>query len=214
MKRKNALLMGLVCLLFVAACMGTVLKNVWRDDGYTGKTSHVLILAVMKERAIRQMFEVELSRQLQVQGVSAVPSFTISSSDGVIDKKVILENARKRGIDSVIVTKVLDVKAYKERVTDINRTYRYFGDYRYSTHYRTYLRPGLWYDDYWDSYTIVRSYDVEYVISHAETGLYLLDGEQMVWSVLTETESRDDLTTSVKELASVIVEQLLKDGLI
>ena len=200
-----AICLALSCLL-LSACAGTTLKNVWKDDAYTGKVSSVLILGVTKNRAVRQMFEAELARHLQSKGLRAMPSFSLFNSDELNEKKVILEKAHENNVDSVIVAKVLDVKTYRERVTDINR---YAGGY-----YRPYGYRGGWYSDYYAGNATVRSYDIEYYVSYVETGLYLLDGEKLVWTALTETESDSDIAESVTKLVEVLVAQLEQDGMI
>lgn len=203
-------------LLVVAlwGCAGTTLQNVWKDDGYAGRVTSVLVLGATKDRTIRRMFESELSALLRTKGINAIPSFSLFMSDDVIDKNVILDKAQESQIDSVLITQVLDVKSYKERITDINHMPRYPGFYRYSDCYMTYRHPCGWYDYYWTGYSTVRTYDIEYLVSHAETGLYLLEGERMVWSALTETETVDDVAESVREMVTVIVNQLEKDGMI
>ena len=203
-----------VLLFFVWACSATTLQNVWKDDSYSARVNSILILGATKKRAIRQMFESELSRQLQEKGVNAIPSFPLFSTDDVVNKEDIMAKALEKNIDSVIVAKVLDVKTYHERVTDIHRVPIYLSDYRYSDRYRTYIRPGGWYGDYWAGYTTVRHYNVNYTVSHAETGLYLLEGEKMVWSILTETETSDDIDGSIADMVKVVVDQLEKDGMI
>lgn len=208
------LLNSVVLLGSLWACAGTTLQNVWMDDTYTGQVSGVMVLGVTKNKAVRQMFESELSRQLESKGVRALPSFPLFPSDGVVDKKVIVDAANKQNVDSVIVAKVLNVQSFKERVTDVN-TRHYGSNYRYSGRYNTYRRPGGgWYGDYTTGYSTVRSYDYEYFVSHAETALYLLNGEKMVWSALTETETDGDIAGSIREMAEVIVVQLEKDGII
>lgn len=215
MKFRTPIVVTISVLLLVSlwACAGTKLQNVWMDDSYNGQVSGVLILGVTQNKAVRQMFESELSRQLEAEGVRALPSFPLFSTDEVVDKKIIIEMAQQKNVDSVIVAKVLNVQSYKERITDVNSS-RYGSDYRYSGRYNTYRRPGGWYGDYSSGYSTVRSYDYEYFVSHAETGLYLLNGEKMVWSALTETETDGDIAGSISEMAKVIVSQLEKDGII
>lgn len=192
------------------ACAGTTLQNTWKEDGYTGKVSRVMVLGVTNNKAVRQMFESDLSQQLKAKGIDAVPSFPLFSSDKVIDKQLIVDKAHENNVEFVIVAKVLDVQSYNERVTDIQST----GFGGYGGRYRPYGRGGGWYGDYSSGYTTARSYDIEWIVSYVETGLYLLDGEKMVWSALTETETDEDLAASVKGMTTVIVNQLEKDGMI
>ncbi|MDT8420302.1 MAG: hypothetical protein RQ754_07710 [Desulfuromonadales bacterium] len=216
MNRFLSVLLYVLALLFAAllmqGCVATTLENVWKEDAYSGRLERVLILGVTKNRSVRQLYESELSRLLQAQGVNAIPSFSLFDADAPADKKAIIAKAQQQQLGHVIVTQVLDVKTYRERITDINRRY-YPDDYLYSRYYRTYRRPIGWYDNYWYGYTTVRSYDVEYLVAHAETNLYLLKDEKLIWSVLSITESGADWVGSVKELAGVIVKQLGQDGL-
>lgn len=211
----SPLLYGLalfVVLLLLQGCFATTLENVWKDDTYSGRMESVLILGVTKNRSVRQLYETELAKRLQAQEVNAIPSFTLFDADVPIDKKAIIAKAQQQLIGHVIVTQVLDVKNYRERITDINRVL-YPDSYLYSRYYSTYRRPIGWYDHYWSGYTTVRSYDVEYLVAHAETNIYLLKDEKLVWSVLSATESGSDWAGSVKDLAGVIVKQMRQDGL-
>lgn len=217
MLRNTKLLLSILLCLFLgvslSGCSATRLENVWKDDAYTEKLGSVLILGVTKNRSVRQVYEGELARQLQARGVQATPSFTLLPDEAPADKQAILRQAQKHRAGHVIVTQLLDVKTYRERITDINRL-SYPDHYLYSRYYRTYRRPIGWYDSYWNGYTTVRSYDVEYYVAHAETSVYSLQGEKLIWSVLSETESGREWAAGARDLAQAIVQQLEQDGML
>jgi hypothetical protein len=198
----------------LSGCAGTTVQNVWQDHTYTGKVTSVLVLGATKDRAIRRLYESELSSQLQAKGVTAIPSFSLFMTDDVMDKQSILDKAHENNVDSVIITQVLDVKSYRERITDISHLPRHPGFFGHSDCFGTFRSSCGWHDSFWDGFSTVRTYDVEYLVSHAETELFLLDGDRLVWSVLTETETVDDIEVSVRKMVAMIVGQLEKDGLI
>ena len=197
----------------LSACAATKISGSWRDPGFSGRLGQVLVLGVAKQESIRKIFEAAFANGLEAEGVKAVPSFTVLPNVGASQEQISAA-AEKIGVDTILVTKLVDLQKEKQRMTDIStdrsssaRRYPYSYDGRYS-------RPSNWYNDYSRSYTTVRSYDVTYKILDLETNLYDFASGKLIWTTLTRTTTTAALQAQTAEIVEILIRQLLKDGLI
>ena len=203
-------ILSLLVILFLGGCSTAKLKNAWRDAEYQEKTTSILVVGVAIRKGRRQIFEATLAKKLEAHGVRAIPSYTAFTKDDMKEQAV-ADFVKEKNIDSVIVIKVLNSEAIKQRVayttayttnyppTGMNPYYRGFSGWQ--TEYR-----------YWD--TKVATYDTNYVISNLEANLYQRGNKKMVWSALVEINGVDNDKSGVEDLANALVKQMRKDGLI
>ena len=205
MKSKlNMLLVYLnISLFMITSCASTTLTHVWKDDGYEGRISNVLVMGVAKRPATKRFFEDEFVNQLQARGISAIASYKLFPSDGMIAKEDILAKANNRGIDSFIVTRLVDKQTVE---TYVPGTVQYAPPY---PHRR-------WHGYYADSYRAVYSpgYTVQDEVVILETNLYDAKSEGLIWSAMSETFIEGSKDTLVKGFIKKIIESLLEKNLI
>jgi len=108
------------CLVLMAGCasVGTSVDNVWRDDGRAeavplGKT---LVLALAPKAEVVVVLEEEWVRQLQDQGIDASSANLLMPGEGPPDKKRVVELVKASGFDTLLVTRVVDVKQVEREV--------------------------------------------------------------------------------------------------
>lgn len=196
--------------LFFGGCSTVKLQNVWKDVEYTEKTTSILVVGVALRQGRRQIFEATLARKLQDRGVRAIPSYTAFSKEEMTEQAVI-DYIKQKKIDSVIVVKVLNSEAIKQRVA-------------YTTSYIVRApQPGMnhysrgfngWQADYRYWETTIGTYDTNYIVSNLEANLYQQENKRIVWSALVELVGVDNEESGVKDLANTLVKKMLKDGLI
>lgn len=197
--------------LLIAGCAATKITGTWQDPAFHGPLHKVLVLAVAKKETTRRVFETTFARDLQARGVEAVPGFTVLPNARASEAEINAA-AGKLGVDTVLVTKLVDLQKEKQRVTDIN-TDRGFNDYPYGYDRRfPYYRH--WYDDYANSYTTVRSYNIEVKTLDLDTSLYQYASGKMIWTTLTRTTTAESLQAQTGEIVELLVKQLAKDGLL
>lgn len=189
----------------LGGCSGANLTSAWKQEGYTGKSANILVIGVADRQSRRQIFESTIAGKLRARGINAVPSYTIFPSEE-LTKQAIVNYSKANNIDSVIVTKVIDSKTVNQRVSHVTGG----SSVRYPYH-RNY---NGWYGDYRYSTQSVVTYDTQYILTNLETNLYLLEAENMVWSVLVELESGNSFDAEINDLSDALVKQLVKDGLI
>jgi hypothetical protein len=104
---------AVICfLVMTVSCATTTLKSAWMDSAYKGgPLKNVLIIGIDRNPTVRELLEDEFAEQLKARGTAAVPSHTILSEEEILDKGTIVSKMKERGIDSVLVVSVADVKA-------------------------------------------------------------------------------------------------------
>ncbi len=197
---------GTTALLFVgllglAGCASTSLTNQWKNPSYSGPPiKKVLVVGVTKQPGPRRVFEDEFAAALKAAGVDALPSYTLIKEDGQADESVVRQAVREARADGVLVTRLVKV----EQKTQISPGY--YGPTPAVGFYG-------WYSSAWVGYyepPTVYQYDVV----TAETSLYGLRADELIWSGTTETFSPQDVKKETQGFAKIIIDALKKQGII
>ena len=176
---KTGLISLLCSFLLLTGCQTTEVLNTWRADSRDEKFSDVLVIAIFKEPAYRNIVEQRLVEVLQAQGVEAESASILYPREGPMDQDIIDGMVARSSADSVIIVRLVDTR--KETVYTPGTTYipgGYGG--RYSMGYYGYYGGG---------YTVMSTpgYSTEYNIATVETTLFSTASNQRVWSTITET---------------------------
>jgi hypothetical protein len=190
-------------LLLVISCSSTKLKSVWKDKGYTGGVVNtVLIVGVSEEIGIRRMFEDEFVRQFQSNGVKAVSSAAVVSRDKNLNKDIIIETAKKLGLETIFVTHYIGSEEttvyHPPEVYIVPGSYHSFGMY-YPRVYGYVHSPG---------------YYANYENVNLESSLYETKTEKLIWSVKSQTVDPKSEGEIFESLSKAVVNNLRKNKLI
>jgi len=197
----NILLPSAALLCIVASCAPTKVLQTWKDPGYSGPLSKVMIISVARERYIREQFENVLSLQLENKGVTAVPSYTVlPESPRELDRDTVAARVREMGINSVLVA----LPVNKEEST--------------ATQYTMFFSPSAAYSDGWYRYytgSVVysqRDYKTDfYTVS---TKIFDVASNKPVWGFLSEVKVTGSRQKAVNEFIPEIIQQLSEQGLL
>jgi hypothetical protein len=187
-------ILSIICLVFLNACASTTQFNsVWKDETYQGgPLKKVLIVGVAKKPEIRTYFEEIFAQQLKTRGVYAVPSSIVLPESELLEKETVIKIVNELGIDSVLVTKLVDVKDVGEYETHpINVRGGYYGYYKQS--YQT-VSSGR------NVVLITRIFDAK--------------SEKLIWSALSETLLEVNIESVVDSFISAIMQHLEEEKLI
>jgi hypothetical protein len=192
--------------LLVTACATTRVLNVWENDAFRGRTyGRLLVVGVIEEPAYRRLFENEMVEMLQRAGVEAHASYDLFPNTDQIDEIGAVGQVRARGIDAVLVTRLVDTRT--ETVYTPGTTYvdpvGGLGGYR------------GWYDYYGGSYRVMTTpgHTTEYSITTAETHLFDVAAEKPAWTAITET-SETSVAAAIQSYVKAIAEPLRESGLL
>lgn len=199
--RKYFVCVTFVFLLLLFSCSATKLKSVWKDNTYDGYINNIMVVGVAARHDVRKFFEKEFVKQFKEVGVEAITSVDAIPSEDELKANVILAEARKHGIDMIMVTHLI---SFDDKSVD--PTTRYGGIFH--TYYRNvsiYIeRPG-----YYDS-GIQRTQGVTLA-----TNIYETKTEKLIWSVTSKTlDAQLSEYNIVKSLSKVIIKSLRDNKLL
>ena len=198
-------LISLLCsFLLVTGCQTTEVLNVWSDDSQGEQFSDVLVIAILKESAYRNIVEQRLVEVLQAQGVEAESASILYPQEGPMDQDIVDGMVARSSADSVMIVRLVDAR--KETVYTPGTTYvpgGYGG--RYSMGYYGYYGGG---------YTVMSTpgYSTEYNISTVETTLFSTATNKRVWSTITET-TETSVSKAIDSYIKVIGKSISESGL-
>lgn len=192
------LLFLLSCVCLLTSCATTKMTESWKDDQFRGTIRKVVVLGVFKEPDTRKIFEDEFADRLRARGIDAVASHKFISDAELPDKDVVIWKIRKLGAETVIVTRIVDMETVRTEVP--GRSYivpTYYTSY--GTYYTHIYQPG---------YTATEGY------AYAETNLYNVGDEKLVWSGRSETELTATRYKLIQAFVKLMIGKLSDDHLI
>ena len=198
-------LISLLCsFLLVTGCQTTEVLNVWSDDSQGEQFSDVLVIAILKEPAYRNIVEQRLVEVLQAQGVEAESASILYPQEGPMDQDIVDGMVARSSADSVMIVRLVDAR--KETVYTPGTTYvpgGYGG--RYSMGYYGYYGGG-------STVMSTPGYSTEYNISTVETTLFSTATNKRVWSTVTDT-TETSVNKAINSYIKVIGKTINESGL-
>ncbi len=192
----NALV--ILSIAFLTACAGSSTKVVeqWIDTEFNGKLKNILVISLNQSTDSRRVFENGFLLELTNRKIQAKTSYTLLPDYESLDKETVKAAIAGSSIDGVIVLRAVKVTKEGRHVQAQSEGTRYDEFYAYVGEYRpTY-----------DSYTTLDT------VVHLETNLYVVKGEQLVWTGKTETFNPTDVNELIAELAEKVIAQMTQTG--
>ena len=181
-------------LIIINSCVTSALKSVWNDGTYGGGPfKKIVVIGVDRNSNVRRMLEDRFAGQLTAKGTPAISSYTLFSEDELRDREMIVSKINELGIDSVLVTTVVDVK-------DVGR---------YDT-YATHVNSG-----FYDYYVLCCESTVSegYVVM-IETKIFDAKYDKLIWSALSETSLQRSREYTMQSFIRTAVDDLHDKSLI
>lgn len=197
----------LLVFILLSGCASTKITAVWRDPSYSEQPHKALVILATGRPIIKRVFEDEFARQLTAGGIEAVPGYSLLPPEEKADKEQISSAVEKIQADTLFITRLVDKKNYET----------YYPGSVYVTGPPLGRGARDWGGFYSRGFTTVQAtpgYTVQQAVLYVETQLYDVKSEQLIWSVMTETESGDSPESEVKTFVKVIMESLAEKGLV
>lgn len=175
-------------LIIINSCVTSALKSVWNDGTYEGgPLKKIVVIGVDKNSNVRRMLEDRFAGQLIAKGTLAISSYTLFSEDELRDREMIVRKINELGIDSILVTTVVDVK-------DVGS---------YDT-YATHVNSGFY--DYYVQ--CCESTVSEGYVVMIETKIFDAKYDKLIWSALSESAFINSLEISISSFVYIVVKDL------
>jgi len=192
-----------VSVTFLFACASTTLKTVWMDEAYKGGAlKTVLVMGISNKPAVKRYFEDEFVRELKARGTAAIAGYTVIPDEKINDKDFIASESRRLGIDSVLVTKMVDKKTvetrYPSEIRDSSLNYR-----------------GGWHGDTSRGFSSVTpGMVIQNTVVVLETNLYELNADKPVFSASSEAYLEDSPEPLIRSFVQSMIQELSQRKLI
>lgn len=210
MKKLN-LVLAILILAFVFGCSpSTKILGSWTSptkpsSGYNS----IFVTAITENLLARQQIENDIDKILEADGITAVSSFEIippGFMPSAANKDKVINAIKAGGHDAILTMALLD-QTTETRYVPGSTMYAPMGygrGYGSFYGYYSYYGPTMYSPGYYDT-------DKKYYI---EINLYDANTEELVWSSQSETTNPSSIESFAPEFAQIVVDQLIKDGLI
>ena len=198
MKLKITYALVVLGISFLTACASSSTRVVdqWIDPEFNGKLKNILVISLNQSTDSRRVFENGFLLELTNRKIEAKASYTLLPDYESLDKESVKAAIAGSSIDGVIVLRAVKVTKEDRHVQAQSEGTRYDEFYAYVGEYRpTY-----------DSYTTLDT------VVHLETNLYVVKGEQLIWTGKTETFNPTDVNELIAELAEKVIAQISQTG--
>lgn len=205
---RNVVIVIALSFSLLTGCSKTSVTGSWKKNDYVGKPfTSILVVALTGNPNSKLLWENVMADKLRRNGLSDV-STTINSfpGDGKIDENEIIDYVNKKGIQGVLVTRLVDTK--NEEVYYPPSGGYGGGSFGYYSNFNSYYPRAYSMQTYTPGYTATQTTVL------LETNLYEAQTLELIWSMSSDTfdpRSINQLADSVskKVLAALKKEQLL-----
>jgi hypothetical protein len=205
----NSLIILTMISLFSLTCSSTKTNLTWdwEDETYQGGfLDSIMVIGVSEgdyKRERRKIFEDTFVVELENRGVKAVSSAAVIPPDEELTRERVLAEVERLGLDAILITYLLWVKAEDKFVPPAtseyaNARYARFDIYSYSR--------GV-YSFYGGSYDKKREIQLD-------THIYEAESQMMIWSGKSRTTDAKLVSKVVDTLAKAVIKDLREKKLI
>lgn len=197
------LLFSLFCL--VSCATTTKVVNLWKNSSNPNFKIHkALIIFVSDHAPVQESFENAFITKLHKADIEAYAGYKVLLTDQEVNKEFILQKVKTIGVDSVIVTKVIDTK----KKTIIGSTSPYnvpFAQFNIELHERNIKKFGR------DNPS---GYIAMFDKVSLKTTVYSVVNQEPVWFLESDTLTQDTFDKLVDTYLDIIITNLQKDQLL
>ena len=207
---KQNMFIASILLMLIAAVQGcsssTKLVDSWADSSYQGeKLRKFLVIGVVKDDLMRRTFEDQFVGKMTQGGREAVASYVyMPHLQDYREREKIEAVVKKVGADAVLVTTLQDIENRKDYVPPrVDYVPAAWGGYGYYGYYFQSMQP-IYSPGYERTTKVVR----------LQTRVFSVKTGKMVWGGATESFNPSSAGEIVAKLASLVVSDMKKAGLI
>lgn len=180
----------LFVILLVAGCASTEITSYWQDPGHHQKPHKILVVALLKDVAIRQEVEDAFVHQLDDRGLEVTSGTSAFPVHTPGNKEELQKYLRDHGYDAFLLVRIV---AEKDLVTNVPET-------------------APWPET--DNNTPPPKGDVQRRIAMAEANLYDVATQKLFWTANTRTSFDKVNHSLIKGYVTQIVWKMQQSGLL
>ncbi len=197
----------ILTLILFGGCGDTSVTGVWKKSDFVGQPfQSILVVGLTKDESNKNIWEDIMADQLKQNDVNATTSMKCFPGDNDITKSEILNYVKDKGMDAVLVTRLVDTKQEKGYYPP---TGSFYGGYYGGPRHGYYNNFGTYYDTVYTP-----GYTTTYTTVILETNLYDAASQELVWSMSSDTFDPTSTNRLAQSVSKKVVQSLQKDNLI
>ncbi len=209
MRSRFVKLLGLpVIFMLLASCAATSIIDSWRNPGLVGHRYHkLLVVNITRNENTRRVLEDVMSAELGQQGVTAVPGYTLIAKDEKASKEVMERAVKTSGAEGVLTIQTIKVEQQAGYQPGYVESY-----------------PNFWYPPAFPAWNLYGYYGsttyyeppttYTYEVATIQANLFDVASGKLIWAATLQSSEPGNITSVSKDLARLVIEKLIKEGLI
>lgn len=197
-----------VIIMLLASCAATSMMDSWRNPSLTGRRyQKVLVVSITKNENTRRVFEDILSAELGQRGVAAVPGYTLIAKDEKANKEVMERAVKASGAEGVLTIQTIKIEQQAGYQPGYIESY-----------------PNFWYPPAFPTWNLYGYYGSTtyyeppttymYEVATIQSNLFDVASGKLIWAATLQSSEPGNITSLSKDLARLVIEKLVKEGLI
>ncbi len=197
-----------VTIALLASCAATSMIDSWRNPSLTGHRYHkVLVVSIMRNENARRVYEDVISAELGQQGVTAVPGYTLLKKEEKANKEAMERAVQTSGAEGVLTIQTIKVEQQAGYQPGYIESY-----------------PNFWYPPAFPTWNLYGYYGSTtyyeppttymYEVATIQANLFDVASGKLIWAATLQSSEPGNLTSVSKDLARLVIEKLVKEGLI
>jgi hypothetical protein len=199
---RNPLVYLIPIAMLLTACASTQLTSVWKDPSYQTRPARILVIGVSRSPLNRRLFEDEFVRQLKSRSTDAIASYTVLPDTPQGDQAAIAKKVDELGADTVLITRLVSKKVVQVYVPGTP----YYPPPFYDTWPNYYV--------YGYRYMYTPGYIANDEFAVVETNLYEAKSDKLIWAATSETGINDSDPNLIQNYITVMVNNMIGQGLL
>ena len=209
--------LALATALLLGSCATpTTIDAQWVQPDFAGKRTvrSVMVFGVVRDSAVRRIYEDRMVAVLGARGVEAVQSYRFLPEDGPVDEARLHDLVARAGVSFGIVTRIINVTTQVNVSPGMVRGPAWGPGWGWNNGWGPGWRGFAgYYNTMWVTTTPPRVTTTENV--HADTRVFEVNTASVVWSAATTTSTRSSSTQElIEQFVEVISTQLARDGIV
>lgn len=173
-------------------------------ENNTAPLEKVLVVVISDNLPVRSLFEQEMKKRLEKQGVKAMGSLEAMPGDAKIDREAFETYFKAQNINAILLSHIID----REKMALHVEPQEYSG-----TGPRTYWAG--YYDYYYQMYdrTSEPGHFQESELLLIESSLFAVKNSEMIWTCQSKSVHRDNARDIIDDLTKMTVKAMKEDGI-
>lgn len=185
-------------LAFLSSCAATSLVDTWHNPDITIPKHHskLLLVYIPKHEINSRLYEDVLANELNRKGVVTVPGYSIFPDEKKVNKVTMEKGIKESGADAVLTMQTKWIEKQTSEKPALMDIFPGWDD----------IDPGTLYD--------AELVTITYEVANIHVNFFDGNSGKLLWAATIRTSEPSNRVSVSKTLATIVVDSLIREGLI